>query len=792
MYYTLQVTLLLYVFTARFHVAVSQDTGPGQENNATVSGSGQENNATVSEPPHDLYLLTIGPYPDPILKPGWDRGPALIPAVRLAVEHINKRRDILEGFSLKLLEGDSGCNLESKSIITYVKNVFYSGKQVVGIIGPACSAATLALAKIVSLNNATSLIVQSPGASSPLLNNVEYFNTFRTIGSSLAYVDTFLTIIRLNSWKRIACLYDEERIYFRSTFSVFSERASEAGLRVFSSAMYDGEDLQLFPVQEIIKEEVRVVFVFAGAQTCRRLLCIAYNMNVLFPTYQWIFHDRSKSQLISNETFWYNGENFSCNETIMKLASHGAILNTQRTKREDDDETITVSGLNLTQYEEVYEQKRIEYQNEIGLENITTSFANLYYDAAWSFALSLNSSVPILRENGFSLVNYTYGQPAATEIIRQEFFNVQFEGISGPIMFNNETRDSETIIDISQLWKNDTTVEVIEIGYYYGNITMINQAMFINDTFDKEPVKIHLGVGVIVIFATMLSTTFTALLQLANLVWYHKRSIKASSPNLSHLISSGCYLFAIAALAYSIQETFNFPTSTNSVAYATLCNTFTWCLVLGYSLVFGTVCAKMWRVYKIFRHFRNESPGALLSDNALIVFVIILLFLDMIVCTVWNVSDPWLLETSEVFNEHQGEIDDLPTISIYSSCSCKNLYVWLGILVAYKGIIALVVIVLSIANRHIKRKEFKHAKKVNMLVYSLALIWGAGMPLHFILESFNLHIKFLIMCAMLNVAILLCCALLFLPPVIPVLKQNRNISKDFARKLSVISFFSGE
>ena len=557
----------------------------------------------------------------------------------------------------------------------------------------------------------------------------------------------------------------------------------------FSSAMYDGNDLQLFPVQEIIEEEVRVVFVFAGAQTCRRLLCLAYHMNVLFPTYQWIFHDRSESQLIQNETFRYNEMEFSCNQTIMKLASHGAILNTQRITREDDE--VTISGLNLTQYEEEYEQKRIEYQNEIGLsENITTSFANLYYDAAWSFALSLNSSVPILRENGFSLADYKYGQPEATEIIRQEFFNVEFEGISGPIMFNRETRDSATIIDISQLWNNDTTVEVIEIGCYHRSINITNQAIFINDTFDKKQVKVHLGVGVIVILATLLSTILTALLQLANLVWYYKRTIKASSPNLSHLISSGCYLFAIAGLVYSIQETFDFPTSTHAVAYATLCNTFTWCLVLGYSLVFGTVCAKMWRVYRIFRHFRNESPGALISDNALIVFVITLLFLDTIVCTVWNVTDPWLLETREDINKQQGEIDVLPTISIYSSCQCRNFFVWLGILVAYKGIIALVVVALSIANRHIKRKEFRHTKKVSMLVYSLVLIWGTGMPLHFILESFNIHIKFLIMGLMLNTAILLCCALLFLPPVIPVLKQKRDISKGFARKLSMISFFS--
>ena len=771
---TLQVTLLLYLFTASFHVAISQDKGSGQENNTA------------------LYLLTVGPYPDPIFQPGWGGGPALIPAVRLAVEHINERRDILEGFSLKLLEGDSGCNVESKSIVTYVKNVFHSGKQVVGIIGPACSDATLALAPIVSLNNATSLIVQSPGASSPLLNNVEYFNTFRTVSSSIAYVDTFLAIIKLNHWKRIASLYDEGRIYFRSTFSEFSRRASgEAGLRVFSSAMYDGNELQLFPIQEIIEEEVRVVFVFAGDQTCRRLLCLAYHMNVLFPTYQWIFHDRSKSQLIQNETFRYNEMEFSCNQTIMKLASHGAILNTQRITREDDE--VTISGLNLTQYKEEYEQKRIEYQNEIGLsENITTSFANLYYNAAWLFALSLNSSVPILRENGFSLADYKYGQPEATEIIRQEFFNVEFEGISGSIMFNRETRDSATIIDISQPWNNDSTVEVIERGCYHRSINITTHAIFISDSFDKRQVKVHLGVGVIVILATLLSTILTALLQLANLVWYYKRSIKASSPNLSHLISSGCYLFAIAGLAYSIQETFDFPTSTHAIAYATLCNTFTWCLVLGYSLVFGTVCAKMWRVYRNFRHFRNESPGALISDNALIVFVITLLFLDTIVCIVWNVTDPWLLETREDFDEQKGEIDVVPTISIYSSCQCRNFFVWLGILVAYKGIIALVVVALSIANRHIKRKEFRHTKKVSVLVYCLVVVWGAGMPLHLILGSFNIHIKFLVMCGMLNSAILLCCALLFLPPVIPVLKQKRDISKGFARKLSMMSFFSGE
>ena len=780
-------TLLLstaVIIAASFQIAASQETG-----------SRQGNDTTLLPPSHELYLLTVGPYPDKYnrtsLDPGWDGGPALIPAVRLAAEHINGRSDILAGFSLKLLEGDSGCGQESKALVTYVKNVYHSGKQVVGVIGPACSAATLALAPFVSLNDATSLILQSPSASSPLLNSEKYLNTFRTIVSSLAYVDTFLEIIKFNGWERVASFYDAGRIYFTSTASEFRKRVPEVAQLVFSSPVYDEENHKFFPVEEIRSKQVRVIFLFAGEKTCRRLMCIAYHMNIIFPTYQWILHDRTLSQLHRSEVFMYNGREFSCSQENLQVALHGAITNTQSITRKDHE--VTISGFNLTmdEFKEEYKQKRKQYETEIGRTISYTPFANLYYDATWVFALSLNHSIPILKNNGLSLENYTYGQPAATAIIREEVFNVQFEGISGPIMFNRETRDSATIIDITQFWIDDNStnnIGEIRIGSYNRNISLNDAATFINDAFVKEGVRVHLGVGLTVILMTTLAIVLTGLLQLANILWYNHRSIKATSPNLSHLISSGCYLFAITILIYSVQETFDFPTSTYSVLYAVFCNTFTWCLVLGYSLIFGTVCAKIWRVYRIFNHFRNQSPIALISDNALITFVIILLFLDMVLCTAWSLIDPWLLVTSESYSENEREI---PTIVVSSTCSCQHFNVWLGILVAYKGAIALVVVALSVANRRIKRKEFQHTKKVNMLVYSLALVWGAGMPLYLILSNFDIHIRFLVMCLMLNAAVFLCSAMLFLPTVIPILKCKLGLSrKHFGRKFSTVTLMS--
>ena len=101
------------IIAVSFQVAASQETG-----------SGQGNNTGDRRPPHELYLLAVGPYPD-TSDMERDEGPALIAAVRLAVEHINNRSDILEGFSLKLLEGDSGCRQESKAIVTYVRDVYH-------------------------------------------------------------------------------------------------------------------------------------------------------------------------------------------------------------------------------------------------------------------------------------------------------------------------------------------------------------------------------------------------------------------------------------------------------------------------------------------------------------------------------------------------------------------------------------------------------------------------------------------------------------------------------------------
>ena len=71
------------------------------------------------------------------------------------------------------------------------------------------------------------------------------------------------------------------------------------------------------------------------------------------------------------------------------------------------------------------------------------------------------------------------------------------------------------------------------------------------------------------------------------------RLIRLSSPNLNYLIGGG------AIILYMDTYFFVIPT-TSSQAVAVFCNLSPWLTALGYSLCYGTILAKMVRVYFIF------------------------------------------------------------------------------------------------------------------------------------------------------------------------------------------------
>ena len=784
------------------------------------------------EDKHPLYVLVTAPYPHPITNTGWAAGISLIPAVRLAFEQINNNSDILRSYELILIERDSGCR-SGNTIPLNVFSSFISGryynqlegdaegdadrryynsqaedelvdiigsasgsadadrqyynshtedelKNIVGIIGSACSDVAIALAPLIARPQINMLQI-APTANSPRIETSNFNTTFTMLSSSLAYVESIAQLIECIGWSNIGVIFDGLAGNFKTTNGRFIERLRP--IISFNSPVYDINDgdvnILSFNLNELKETRVRIIVVFGGDKIAQKIMCLAYKFNMIFPNHQWIFSERSiRDFKKSVENFEFNGQLYQCSESEIGQAADGSILNKYSLILEEGN--ISVTSQNYSTYRNQYEDFFTAHSNEPKVQRILNAtgntiesympsgiWENTYYDAGLALGLALDQ----LSMDGYNLSSYKTGMSNFTQLLSSKLLDVSFTGATGPVKFNRLTRSVQTTIFLSQLYRTNTSglIEVPLTKYAADQSLQCTGNRFISDRFEVIPIHIHSSVGIIMLFFTIILALLLVLLHTAFVLWSSHRSIKASSPNLSYLIFSGCYLFSLATVIHTVQEAF---LTKYDVVYPVLCSAVMWCLMLGSSLIFGTIFVRVWRVFRLFKHFRNKSPGILLHDNALICGVIMFIAVDVVVCILWIVYSPWtLVQTTETTQNSQA-------IYIRSSCTCQDIEYWTAGVAIYKGGIAILLVIFSVLNRKIQRKHFSHTKKVNVLVYSLTVLGGIGFPLYFLLKDINIHLSYLNICAFFLITVTLCCVLMFIPPVFPVLKTKLGLSDE--------------
>ncbi len=740
-----------------------------------------------------LYVIASGPYPD-LLEgdSAWPGGIPLVSAVRLAFKHINSNSAILQDYRLEALEDDSGCRLPSKALLSFHHKNFYSGKKVVGIVGPGCSGSTLLVAPLLS-RSSVSIIQIAPSATSPAIQALNESTTFTMI-TPLSMVGAFVATMKNNNWKQLTIVYDANRLLFTEFQAEVSKQILlEEDMKIVNSLIFldgDTEAERFYRVDDVRQGHSRVVLLLMEPVSAVRFLCVAYNKGLYYPRYQWVLLEKSYGEFVERlEKFAYNGRQYECTTEQLAVAANGAIISQFQLKQAND----TVITPNNIAFHDYRKQLTVEFKKHFDEERVQravhstesiyvlsqltpkNNWENLYYDAAWAMGIALDAAA----KRGVNLSEYKYGQPNTTQILIEELLNVDFEGSVGPVKFS-EDRTVRSPIVVSQLWRNNyskglrETVVALFVRnrlYYLNNETDFS---YISDTFGEMEDRVHYSVGIILNLITLAITLVTALLQIAFLHWFKRKSIRATSPEISHLIFSGCYLFSIATILFTCQQTLSFDSTILKLQYSIICNLITWCLLLGFSLIFGTVFAKVWRVFKLFRHFRNERPGIFLSDQSLVAAVTVLVIIDCVICIIWNAYDPWML--SKTFGEIH-DIGDEQIVVAHLTCSCNYDIYWIAVIAAYKGVIALLLVIFSVLNRKIHRKHFSHTKKINVFVYSLTVLGGIGFPLYFLLRGVTIYASFFIFSTVLLATIVMCCVMLFLPPIWPIIRHKIDISK---------------
>jgi len=75
--------------------------------------------------------------------------------------------------------------------------------------------------------------------------------------------------------------------------------------------------------------------------------------------------------------------------------------------------------------------------------------------------------------------------------------------------------------------------------------------------------------------------------------------VKLSSPYVNIIIVAGALAFYLTVIMFGVDE--------NMASHSTvdgLCHARIWLVAIGFSMLYGTIFAKTWRVYYIFNHLK--------------------------------------------------------------------------------------------------------------------------------------------------------------------------------------------
>ena len=723
--------------------------------------------AAGGEEKHPLHVLVLNPHPYPgsgrTPNLGWYGGPSLFSAAQLAADLINNRTDILPTYSLQLVDGNSGCTV-NYATVTFVREA-YRRNDIIGVVGPACSTAAIEIGELVGHPNIH--LVAITIANGLQLKN-KYHNMLRMVSSTTLYSQALFKLMQFNGWKNSAVIYNLQQSYFVSAYSSFINTVSTE-YNLYQLAV----EGNTFPL-DFIHNKVNAIFVFAGSAYIKHLLCLAFQSkwSLIYPNYQWIFLETHENVFLEDVEFSYDGQTYSCSKEDMIVASNRTIILRFRLQKENKTDPTDI-GLTYNEFFRLYESYLSDYLNKTNTarEDVTKDaddWAATYFDSMWALGLALNRSDAIFRNRNMSLRDYHYDNPAFTSIIREQLLvSTNFEGLSGNIYFHNDSLEVPSVVDIFQT--NPKYIGLnFRIGYYYEEDLIISDsknASFVSAT--RKELKIVSTMVVAIFFPLALLLLFLIiLLHIVYCVFRKSKPIKAQSPNFSNFIFSGCYLLILSAILETVRATNwtgieDVDSSTFRILMGSICNLIMWSLTLGTCLIFGTVCALSWRLYRIFEKFTN--PGRFVSDLYLIAIIVVIIAVNSLLLIMWSSYDPLLINIS-IGNEaiRRGKV------FVYQFCNCTYFRRWL-IIWGWNGFIIVCVVVLAVFNRHVPKKDyFNNSRAHNLMVYIIALLNGICAPMYFIrLGSVDIDSSFIFFQFITLGSAMLSCVFLFVPHIIP-------------------------
>ncbi|XP_036361026.1 uncharacterized protein LOC115214515 isoform X2 [Octopus sinensis] len=470
----------------------------------------------------------------------------------------------------------------------------------------------------------------------------------------------------------------------------------------------------------------------------------AYKRGMYGPKYQWII-------LGGYPVDWWTQSEENCTQEQINETIHGYISTDILPLSSSN--LVTDSGWTPATYLDKYNKKR---------GNEYSKFHGYAFDGIWVIAKAFDRLARKRKRRHTPLV-------FTREEVTAALNATNFLGVTGTVRFNRGDRVGGILFEQFQDGK------MVKIGEYYQlddhlNLSDWNKIIWRGerpplDGFLRIEQMQRVSIIAYGIFSSLaaLGIVMACMFLAFNIKFRKHRYIKMSSPNMNNMIVTGCILTYTSVLLLGTDGRI---LSHNSFAF--MCNARAWVLSIGFTLAFGAMFSKTWRVHAIFTNIKLNKK--VIKDYKLFLIVGVLLVVDGVMLGTWWGMDPFHIASKELSHSLKGDSEIVPVVE---SCASDYMTIWMGLIYAYKGLLLVIGCFLAWETRHVSIPALNDSKYIGMSVYNVVIMCTCGAAVSIIIKdkptsAFIIIGLFIIFCT----TITLC--LLFVPKIIELKRDPKG------------------
>ncbi|OWR55291.1 gaba-b receptor, partial [Danaus plexippus plexippus] len=655
----------------------------------------------------DVYIAGFFPFGKGVENSNTGRG--VMPSVKLALDHVNEHESVLRNYRLHMWWNDTECNAA-----VGVKSFFdmmHSGPHKLMLFGAACTHVTDPIAKASKHWHLTQL---SYADTHPMFTKEAFPNFFRIVPSENAFNMPRIRLLEHFNWTRVGTIYQNEPRYALAHNRLLAE---------LDAAKFIVDESQSFATEvktaltKLKEKDIRIILGNFNETWALKIFCEAYKLEMYGRAYTWLLLGTYSGR-------WWT-RRAPCDRTELRAALDTAIL-ADLLPLSTTGET-TVSGITAKDYQVEYDRRRgIEYSR----------FHGYTYDGIWAMALAIQTVAHRvkLKYKEKTVQDFRYRDKEWEQLFLDALSNVTFEGVTGPVRFYDNERKASILLKQFQGEAGE-----VKVGEYCAERDRLDLAGDAFKWVGKNPPKDrtlrlieHTQVNITIyavlvscsVLGILLATGFLAM----NIHYRNQRYIKMSSPHLNNLIIVGCMLTYMSVIFLGLDSSLS-----SIAAFPYICTARAWLLMAGFSLAFGAMFSKTWRVHSIFTDVKLNKK--VIKDYQLFMVVGVLLCIDLAIMTTWQISDPFYRATKQMEAYPHPTSEDIVIVQENEYCQSERMPIFIGIIYAYKGLLLIFGAFLAWETRHVSIPALNDSKHIGLSVYNVLIMCIMGAPIALVLAD---------------------------------------------------------